>query len=215
MGQVYAGFGQPARAVEHLEQALAIAREIKDVRGEALTRNRLGSVLAEVSDLRRALQHHQDALALARNIGDKRTEAETILRVSEVRHRLGDYNGSLEDATRALALLRSVEDRRNEAVALRDMGMAQLALGRAEEARSLSRSPRDSAIDPCPPGWADTLAELARAGRELGQLEGHASESPLRSRFSRTCAGASAAPLCARRTWRDSLGITSSRLTCS
>ena len=53
------------------EQALAIAREIGDRRGEEVNLGNLGLAYAALGETRRAIAFYEQALAIAREIGDR------------------------------------------------------------------------------------------------------------------------------------------------
>ena len=74
MGMIYADLGEARKAIEYYEQALAIAREIGDRRGEGASLGNLGRAYADLGDARKAIEYYEQALAIAREIGDKRDE---------------------------------------------------------------------------------------------------------------------------------------------
>jgi tetratricopeptide (TPR) repeat protein len=65
---------QYARAAEYLEQALTIARETADKRGEAINLGRLGDAYRDQGQIDAAIQQHEQGLALTRQMDDKRGE---------------------------------------------------------------------------------------------------------------------------------------------
>ena len=66
--------GDARKAIEYYEQALAIAREIGDRRGEGTALGNLGLAYAALGDARKAIEYYEQALAIAREIGDRRGE---------------------------------------------------------------------------------------------------------------------------------------------
>jgi tetratricopeptide (TPR) repeat protein len=68
--------GQPERALELLEQGLALARAGGDRYAEKTALERLGSGLSYLGEPGRALAAYGEALALARALGDRRHEAD-------------------------------------------------------------------------------------------------------------------------------------------
>ena len=77
-GMAYADLGEVRRAIEYYEQALAIAREIGDRRGEGTDLGNLGNAYADLGQVRRAIEYYEQALAIAREIGDRRGEGNTL-----------------------------------------------------------------------------------------------------------------------------------------
>jgi tetratricopeptide (TPR) repeat protein len=84
LGLDYADLGQVERAVEYYEQALAIAREIGDRRGEAFCSWNLG-LLYEETDPARALVLMSVCVAYEREIGhpDAKADAERVARLRQ------------------------------------------------------------------------------------------------------------------------------------
>ena len=77
-GVAYADLGQVERAIDSYEQALAIAREIGDRRGEGADLGNLGNAYADLGQVERAIDSYEQALAIAREIGDRRGEGDSI-----------------------------------------------------------------------------------------------------------------------------------------
>ena len=56
------------KAIEYLEQALAIRRELKDRQGEADTLNGLGNFYNRLSRYEKGIEYSEQALAIAREL---------------------------------------------------------------------------------------------------------------------------------------------------
>ena len=65
LGIAYADLGQVEQAIEHYQQALEIAREIGDRRGEGNCLGNLGIAYADLGQVEQAIQHYQQALEIA------------------------------------------------------------------------------------------------------------------------------------------------------
>jgi len=74
LGNASDALGDPRRAIADYEQALAIAREIGDRRGEGNHLGNLGNAYYRLGYPSQAIEYHQQALAIAREIGDRRRE---------------------------------------------------------------------------------------------------------------------------------------------
>lgn len=74
LGNSYSTLGQSRSAIEHYQQALAIAREIGDRGNEGAFLGNLANSYRELGQTGRAIQHYQQALAIAREIGDRSSE---------------------------------------------------------------------------------------------------------------------------------------------
>ena len=63
--------GEHRRAIEYHEQALAIARNIGDRRGEGTALGNLGDAYHSLDENRRAIECQEEQLKIAREIGDR------------------------------------------------------------------------------------------------------------------------------------------------
>jgi len=78
-----------AKAIEYDEQALAIAREVGDRRGEGNRLGNLGNAYADLGQVAEAIGYYEQALAIAREIGDRRGEDNHLGNLGSVHYRLG------------------------------------------------------------------------------------------------------------------------------
>ncbi len=114
LGLAYADLGQPRRAIEFYQQALAIAREIGDRRGEGIRLGNLGNAYADLGQPRRAIEYYEQALAISREIGDRRGEGIRLGNLGNAYADLGQPRRAIEYYEQALAIAREIGDRRGE-----------------------------------------------------------------------------------------------------
>ncbi|HKB17294.1 MAG TPA: tetratricopeptide repeat protein, partial [Planctomycetota bacterium] len=88
----------------HMEECLALARELGDRPGEARALGNLGNVYLDLEDYPKAREHYEKALALARELGDRRGEANALGGLGSVYFSLGDYPKAREMAEASLDL---------------------------------------------------------------------------------------------------------------
>jgi tetratricopeptide (TPR) repeat protein len=125
LGRCYRAVGQINRAIEYLQQALALAREVGDRREEGTTLGNLSSCYRAVGETVRAIEHCEQALAIAREVGDRIGEGYTL----SIRARLSiDEGRDLEAIRRALEAVQ-IGSETGHAPILSD-GNAVLALAR-------------------------------------------------------------------------------------
>ena len=110
----YADLGDARRAIEFYEQALAIAREIGDRRGEGNALGNLGIAYADLGETRRAIEFYEQRLAIAREIGDRRGEGNALGNLGIAYADLGETRRAIEFYEQALAIAREIGDRRGE-----------------------------------------------------------------------------------------------------
>jgi tetratricopeptide (TPR) repeat protein len=70
--------GQARQAIETWQQILAIARQFKEKKSEALALNYIGFKYSSISQPQEALKYFNQALPILRQVGDRRGEAVTL-----------------------------------------------------------------------------------------------------------------------------------------
>jgi CHAT domain-containing protein len=121
-------------ALQALQRALAIYREIKDRLGEGNALGTIGNVYVALGDYNKAIQFHQQRIAIARKIGDKRGE-ESSLKFLEFAHPfLENLTTEIELHQRRLAIAREVGDKRGEENALGAIGVFYHVIGKYPKA---------------------------------------------------------------------------------
>jgi len=134
LGILHFALGEARRAIGYYEQALAIAREIGDRRGEGNHLGNLGAAYFALGDARRAIGYYEQALAIAREIGDKRGEGNHLGNLGLAYAALGDTRRAIEYYEQALAIAREIGDKRGEGNHLGNLGAAYYDLGDARRA---------------------------------------------------------------------------------
>ena len=82
--------GEPQKALDYYNQALALRRAVSDRGGEATTLTNAGTVYAELGELQKALDYYQQALPLRRAVSDRGGEAATLTNIGDVYAALGE-----------------------------------------------------------------------------------------------------------------------------
>jgi tetratricopeptide (TPR) repeat protein len=90
LGQAYIFLGDYAKAIEYLQQRLAIAREIKDRRGEGNALGSLGVAYQDLGDYTKAIEYSKQWLAIAWEVGDKNGEGLALNNLGLVFHKSGN-----------------------------------------------------------------------------------------------------------------------------
>ncbi|MDK2459672.1 CHAT domain-containing protein, partial [Aphanizomenon sp. PH219] len=117
------------KAIEYHTSHLAIAREIKDRRGEGQSLNNLGSAYNAQGEYTKAIEYLTSSLAIAREIKDRLGESQSLNNLGGVYFFLGDYTKAIEYLSSRLAIAREIKDRRGEGQSLNNLGSAYNAQG--------------------------------------------------------------------------------------
>ena len=134
LGILHDSLGEVARAIEFYQQALDIAREIGDRRGEGNHLGNLGLAYSALGEMARAIEYYQQALDIAREIGDRRGEGNGLGNLGLAYSALGEVARAIEYYQRALEIAREIGDRRGEGNRLGNLGLACSDLGEVARA---------------------------------------------------------------------------------
>ncbi len=102
------------RALGFLEEALRLARKMKDDSAIARSLNRMGNWLVNTDLPDDAMAHHEEALAIFSRLGDRRGEADSHDLMSMVCMLRGDLSGVTRHGRLAAAIYRELGDRTGE-----------------------------------------------------------------------------------------------------
>ena len=75
MGLAYTAFGDDKRAIEFLDKALEISRELGDRHNEGIWLGNLGIIFLGKGEIDQSIEHFKKALLIAQEIGDRLSEA--------------------------------------------------------------------------------------------------------------------------------------------
>jgi tetratricopeptide (TPR) repeat protein len=78
LGLLFHTLGQPLKAIEYFQQALAIARDIGDRQAEGACLGNLGSAFSDLGDEGQAIDYRQQSLSIARETGDRQVECHQL-----------------------------------------------------------------------------------------------------------------------------------------
>lgn len=214
-GQLCSFMGRYEEARGHLEESLAIAREIGDKRSIALTLQPLGIAYHGQGDLVTARRHFEEGLVLAREIGNKREVAAALIALAQLNRIDGQPDTAEPLYAEALALARALEDREIIAIGLLNLAMVSISRASSSDVRRMllevlaiaeeigSKPAAQSALDVCA-GLAALHGEWGCVARLYGAAEAQALQTGLhRDRTDE----AFLAPFIARA--REALGETS------
>jgi DNA-binding SARP family transcriptional activator len=164
--------GRLEEGIAAATQALDLAVELGDRRGEAKDTGLLGLLLATLGRFGEALPRLERSIALKQKLGAVRAEAESLTNLSSLYEQWGRCAEAVEAARAAVELNHRLGARENEIVALSDLAVASLGLGDVEQARACLERARAIIGDVGSPGdVALVLALSATVCQELDQPE--------------------------------------------
>jgi tetratricopeptide (TPR) repeat protein len=174
--------GRYREAQKHLEESLAIAREIGDKARVARVLQPLGRVCLGQGDLQKARGHLEEALALAQELGDKRELAGALNALAQLHRLQADLAVAEPLYDQVVSLARELGDREIIAVGLLNLAMVCLGRSANERARAIlcevlaiaeevgSRPAGQSVLEVCA-GLAALRGEWRQAARFYGVAE--------------------------------------------
>lgn len=122
--------GQVLQAIEKWQQILALMRQLKERKLEAIVLNYIGLI----SQPEEALKYYRQALLITFEINDKAGQAATLHNIGGLYKRLGKLEEALKYYNQALPIMQGVKDRKLEANTLNKIGEVYLSIGLRQEA---------------------------------------------------------------------------------
>ena len=138
-GQIGFFMGRYAEAQRHLEESLAIARELGDRRRIAAALQPLGMAALGQGHLATARSHLDEALSLAHELGDKRDLAAAMNAVAQLYRIEGELDKAQLLYENGLAMARELDDRESVAVGLLNLAMVSICRRGEDKAREMLR----------------------------------------------------------------------------
>ena len=128
--------GRTQEAVTVLEQALVVAKELRDRHQEGRVLGHLGILARACGQMDEARIRFGAALAIHQEVGDRHSEGFTLGSLAILHFEQGRTEEARTYNEAALAIHREVGDRRSEGRVLGNMGVLHLQQSRMEEARA-------------------------------------------------------------------------------
>jgi tetratricopeptide (TPR) repeat protein len=129
MGLCHYRVSKYRRAIELLNQALTIARDIGDRQLECTVRGNLGSCRCCMGHFQEAIEQHRQALDIARDLGNHQAEGVALGCLGTCYTCMGDYRRGIELHHQTLEIARVIEYRQLEGIELGNLGTCHFSLG--------------------------------------------------------------------------------------
>jgi tetratricopeptide (TPR) repeat protein len=137
LGDCYWYLGEFSKAIDVLEQSLAIYRKADDRYGEGAALTSLGICYYGLGQIARAVDLYEQALAIDRETGDREGEAIDLGNLGNCYAELGQITRAIDLYEQAVAIDREVGDRPGEASDLNNLGLRHSELGQTAQAIDL------------------------------------------------------------------------------
>ncbi|HZS92322.1 MAG TPA: tetratricopeptide repeat protein [Chloroflexota bacterium] len=129
--------GDFADGAAHLEESVALYREVGDTAGMAAALARLSYAVLWQGDYARAALLQEESLALSHDLGDRQSTSTSLLNLAIIKHLRGDYEGAATLVEESLALCRELGDMRLRGAALNVLGSVAYVQGQLARAAAL------------------------------------------------------------------------------
>jgi CHAT domain-containing protein/Flp pilus assembly protein TadD len=126
--QLYSEEGARA-ALPEFEKALALFRQQKDAKGEAITLGLIGNCYKKFGEHPKALEFLQRALAMKRELGDRVEQGKTLSHLGLLFWEMGQYPQAIEHFNQAIAIGKQLNDHTLEASARNNLGLVYDEVG--------------------------------------------------------------------------------------
>jgi diguanylate cyclase (GGDEF)-like protein len=128
LGTTKFGVGNLSEAINHLEQALYLARHLEDRRLEAYCLHRLGACHFNRSEYLLGLEYTYQALAIRRALPNKTELTASIGAIGAIQGTLGNLQEAAAYFSEALEIARGSGDRAGQAITLGNLALLQLKI---------------------------------------------------------------------------------------
>ncbi len=159
-------------AIDKLQQALLVWRELNESYWVAWTLSNIGAANHSLGRYEKAVEYDEQALAIYRELKNRAGEGTALNDLGGVYYRLSSYEKAIDFLERAVAIHREVKDRAGEGTALNNLGISHYGMSRYEKAIEyhqqaliISREVKDW------DGEGRALNSLGIAYRKLGRYE--------------------------------------------
>lgn len=138
LGSLQAEQGDLSRAQQTFEEALQVAQQIGNRRGEAIALTDLGHLQLDRGDLENARTIYVRAIAIQREIEDTRNAGSSLSNLGRLLFQLGNYSEATKTLNESLAIARQTGNRRSEAYVLNFLAEPAFAEGNLAQSKQLN-----------------------------------------------------------------------------
>ncbi len=122
LGNTYIYLGEIKKAIEYIQAALSIYKEIYDRDGESGALGKLGNAYFFLDENEKAIQCYQEAIEISQEINDRQNEGVWVGELGKVYYHIGKVEKAIQHFQEALDISREVGDKLNEGCFLGNLG---------------------------------------------------------------------------------------------
>jgi tetratricopeptide (TPR) repeat protein len=138
LGRIAYWQGEFSHAKEHIQESLAIYRQIGDKVGTAQTLNTLANVICELeADYDQAELLFEESLTISRQIGDQFGIARALINLGASAQECGNYTEAQRLYQESLGIYREIDYQHGESASLSYLGQVASLLGEHTQAKKL------------------------------------------------------------------------------
>ncbi|MDB9496896.1 tetratricopeptide repeat protein [Spirulina major CS-329] len=172
LGNIYCFLGEYEKAIDQHEKSLAIAKQIRDKRGQGICLGNLGNAYKHLGEYEKAIEYHTEQLKITQEMEDKQGEAFSFCGLGNVYNSSRKYSEAIDYYEKFLLISQQIQNKRGEAMALNNLGEIDKARGKYET--SIDYYEQSLAIKRqinYKHGIAHSLMNLGEALRDTDQIE--------------------------------------------
>ncbi|NET72761.1 MAG: CHAT domain-containing protein, partial [Sphaerospermopsis sp. SIO1G2] len=137
IGYIYGFLGKQQKALEFLNQALTLNREVTNREGEANTMIIIGEVYSSLGKNQKALDIYNQALPIFKTVGNRKGEAIILEHIGRVYDSLGDKKKALDSYNQALPIFKQLGNQRWQAITMLSIGFVYSSVGEMQKALNI------------------------------------------------------------------------------
>lgn len=134
LSSAYWALNSLEKAINYMQQDLAVAKSLGDIAGECRAHGNLGSAYFSQGSFKEALTSHRYQLVLAMKCKDSQAAASALTSLGHVYTATGDYPNALASHKQCVQLVKQMGDKLQEAREIGNVGAVYLAMGEFESA---------------------------------------------------------------------------------
>ncbi len=171
LGEIYEGFKDYDRSLDHYHKALAVAQISSSDSVLGRLHHRIGNIYYQIQEYDKAADFFEDALRAHSEIHDLEMQKRELIRLGDIATKLGDEQRALQHQLKALALTQETGDPRTEARILTRIGTLYQKLGRQRTALQYYEKAKDTRIQLGDSrGVNENLLQIALVESTLGRF---------------------------------------------